>query len=311
MVLSAGQVRGIASALSLLSCILQHTTTLVFSAIVLLLRSTLAMVLGRKEEVFSNDSCTYYMGNVIHVRQKPKKHQFKYDVRYAVLDLENPPSWFNRQAFVCVFTATHALFARQRPPHSGRSPKDRGHKRESAAPHTPCKCWPSQPGASAELGNCIAEVLVASLTMHTFFGARTLLNYPSKHSFSPSAHFVNARDPDRQGGIHAGDQHPLGGARDLSVHAERIHRPQVAARVPTDGHARGVAPQDLLAHRCLLAERGGKPPRVRRLFHGGPHPQAVSGASYQHDTPPGLTAQTLHLEHSGTSPQEEALPPRG
>jgi hypothetical protein len=90
-------MRGIASGVSLLFCIIQHTTVLIFSTIWLVLRSALAVLLRRDETLVSNESCTYYRGNVVHVRQEPVKHQFKYDVRYVVLDLENPPFWFNRQ----------------------------------------------------------------------------------------------------------------------------------------------------------------------------------------------------------------------
>mmetsp|Transcript_23629 Transcript_23629/g.65539 ORF Transcript_23629/g.65539 Transcript_23629/m.65539 type:complete len:298 (-) Transcript_23629:69-962(-) len=39
----------------------------------------------------------FYEGQVIHSRRKPLQNSFKYKVRLALLDLDNPPSWFQSQ----------------------------------------------------------------------------------------------------------------------------------------------------------------------------------------------------------------------
>jgi DUF1365 family protein len=65
----------------------------------------------------SREGCTFYEGNVVHVRTYPAEHRFKYgvrlasraiksprprwltachQVRYALVDLDSPPKWFTR-----------------------------------------------------------------------------------------------------------------------------------------------------------------------------------------------------------------------
>ena len=38
----------------------------------------------------------FYAGRVHHARRSPTKHEFAYDVRMAVIDLDDPPPWFQR-----------------------------------------------------------------------------------------------------------------------------------------------------------------------------------------------------------------------
>lgn len=37
----------------------------------------------------------YYEGEVMHARRKPAENKFRYAVRMAVLDLDDPPSWYD------------------------------------------------------------------------------------------------------------------------------------------------------------------------------------------------------------------------
>lgn len=40
----------------------------------------------------------FYVGQVLHTRRKPVANSFRYNVRVAVIDLDNPPPWFSKQA---------------------------------------------------------------------------------------------------------------------------------------------------------------------------------------------------------------------
>jgi DUF1365 family protein len=42
-------------------------------------------------------TCWWIEGRVTHVRRKPVRHAFGYDVRLALLDLDSPPRWFSAQ----------------------------------------------------------------------------------------------------------------------------------------------------------------------------------------------------------------------
>ena len=46
----------------------------------------------------------FYEGKVWHQRRKPVVHEFEYNVRYALVNLDRPPSWF---------TATHHMQSSQ------------------------------------------------------------------------------------------------------------------------------------------------------------------------------------------------------
>lgn len=41
-------------------------------------------------------SAVFYEGTVMHSRKQPKEHKFTYQVRMAVVDLDNAPSWWKR-----------------------------------------------------------------------------------------------------------------------------------------------------------------------------------------------------------------------
>eukprot|EP00242_Pyramimonas_sp_CCMP2087_P011267 CAMPEP_0198215568 /NCGR_PEP_ID=MMETSP1445-20131203/50894_1 /TAXON_ID=36898 /ORGANISM="Pyramimonas sp., Strain CCMP2087" /LENGTH=257 /DNA_ID=CAMNT_0043891361 /DNA_START=124 /DNA_END=894 /DNA_ORIENTATION=+ len=175
-------MRRIASGVSLLFCIIQHTTVLIFSTIWLVLRSALAVLLRRDEALVSNESCTYYRGNVVHVRQKPVKHQFKYDVRYVVLDLENPPLWFNRQSDHLTADAARRVAGTDGQVRLLTLPASAGYHQNPISVYY-CFNKPLHISAPAELGNCIAEVT------NTPWGERVTFPFtPSGYTVPKSLH---------------------------------------------------------------------------------------------------------------------------
>ncbi len=64
-------------------------------------RIALRRVLAADRERKTNESAsearttTWYKATVHHARNKPVTHRFSYDVRVAVVDLDDPPSWYD------------------------------------------------------------------------------------------------------------------------------------------------------------------------------------------------------------------------
>lgn len=56
------------------------------------------------EEEDRTGEVVFYEGKVWHQRRKPVVHEFEYNVRYALVNLDGPPSWF---------TATHHMQSSQ------------------------------------------------------------------------------------------------------------------------------------------------------------------------------------------------------
>ncbi|GLC77762.1 hypothetical protein PLESTB_000958100 [Pleodorina starrii] len=85
-----------AQALNLIGCNIYYTILAILSLPSLLLYYV-GLRKGKGEDDAPN-SATFYEGQVLHIRRAPVHNQFRYAVRMAVLDLDNPPSWFKFQA---------------------------------------------------------------------------------------------------------------------------------------------------------------------------------------------------------------------
>lgn len=79
----------IAQVILLLGCITWHT-----------FRGAVGTMLSLLDPImWFGESCvgaTFYIGRVVHTRSKPLKRVFAYPMRFAVIDLDSPPSWFTR-----------------------------------------------------------------------------------------------------------------------------------------------------------------------------------------------------------------------
>ena len=66
---------------------------------VVLVNSTRFLPLGSRKRGFEkNDSSWMYCSRVHHSRNKPVNHAFSYDVRIALINLDNPPEWYDARA---------------------------------------------------------------------------------------------------------------------------------------------------------------------------------------------------------------------
>lgn len=82
--------------LSLLGCLLWETLRLVLELPAALFWCALSS-LGHKPDL-SCGKCTFYEGSVFHVRRAPKQNSFTYPIRMAIVDLDDPPPWWQYQA---------------------------------------------------------------------------------------------------------------------------------------------------------------------------------------------------------------------
>ena len=66
--------------------------------------ATAAAAEEEEEDRTGTGEVVFYEGKVWHQRRKPVVHEFEYNVRYALVNLDGPPSWF---------TATHHMQSSQ------------------------------------------------------------------------------------------------------------------------------------------------------------------------------------------------------
>lgn len=92
----------------------------------------------------------FYEGKVWHERRKPVLHQFEYNVRYALVNLDRPPSWFAASHHMTAREA-RSIAATSGPVHLLTMPTSMGYEQN---PLSVYYCYDMQ----GEVAQCIAEV---------------------------------------------------------------------------------------------------------------------------------------------------------
>ncbi|KAL5977186.1 hypothetical protein ACLOJK_021528 [Asimina triloba] len=83
-------------ALYLLCSIASTTATSLFLSLLLPLRALFSSLFLSSPP--HPNAISFYQGHVRHVRRRPVVHAFQYDVRYALLDLDRSPAFFDFSA---------------------------------------------------------------------------------------------------------------------------------------------------------------------------------------------------------------------
>lgn len=96
MVAAETELQGRGSAVAQLFALLCDITSTFCSSLVRSLVLAIRLLSQRTTNARSSEAgeAEFYEGKVWHERRRPVVHRFEYDVRYALVDLDTPPSWF-------------------------------------------------------------------------------------------------------------------------------------------------------------------------------------------------------------------------